>query len=56
MNDLKIFKKSKIWGLRTVVDENIEHWFVASDICKAIEIKDTIDALKRLYEDEKSRL
>ena len=39
--------------LRTITDENGEPWFVAADVCKALEINDTSMAVKRLDDDEK---
>ena len=53
MNDLKIFSNEKFGSIRTVIKDN-EPWFVAADVCKALEIGNTSDALKRLDEDEKA--
>lgn len=55
MKELKIFDNEEFGQVRTIVGEGNEPWFVASDICKSLEIKNTTDALKRLDEDEKSR-
>jgi len=55
MKNLKIFENEQFGEVRTILVEN-EPWFVASDICKALEIKNTTDAIKRLDYDEKSRL
>ena len=55
MKDLKIFENNEFGKIRATLDENGEPWFVASDVCKSLEIKNTTDALKRLDEDEKSR-
>ena len=33
-----------------------EPWFVAADVCKALEVINPSDALKRLDEDERARL
>lgn len=38
--------------VRTVVRDDGEIWFVASDVCKALEISNTSDALRRLDVDE----
>lgn len=54
MNDLKIFKNSEFGEIRTIIKDN-EPWFVAIDICKCLDIKNTTDALKRLDEDERTR-
>lgn len=55
MKNLKIFNNHEFGKIRATLDENGEPWFVASDVCKSLEIKNTTDALKRLDEDEKSR-
>ncbi|MBL4837715.1 MAG: phage antirepressor KilAC domain-containing protein [Kordiimonadaceae bacterium] len=39
-------------NVRTNTDENGEPWFVASDVCKILEIRNTSDAIKRLDQDE----
>lgn len=40
--------------IRTIVKAD-EVWFVAKDVCEALDIKNTSDALKRLDEDEVTR-
>lgn len=52
MNDLKIFSNEKFGTVRTVLKDN-EPWFVAADVCKALEISNNRDALSRLDADEK---
>ncbi|UZT82111.1 phage antirepressor [Caproicibacterium sp. BJN0003] len=52
MNDLQIFKNSDFGELRTIVKEG-EPWFVAIDVCKALEIANSRMAVDRLDEDEK---
>lgn len=42
--------------IRSMLDENNSPWFVAVDICKALEIKNVTDSMKRLDEDEKATL
>lgn len=54
MNEIQIFRNKDFGEIRTL-EINNEPWFVASDICNSLEIKNTTDALKRLDEDEKSR-
>lgn len=54
MNELQIFNNSEFGQIRTVQLNN-EVWFVASDICKALELSNTTMALERLDEDEKSK-
>lgn len=55
MNELKIFDNEEFGQIRTVT-ENKEPWFVASDICKALDIANTTQAVSRLDHDEKSML
>ena len=54
MNNLTIFQKEEFGEIRTI-EVNNEPWFIASDVCRALEIVNTTDALKRLDDDEKSR-
>jgi len=54
MNKLQIFKNSDFGEIRTVTIDN-EPWFVATDVCRALEIKNATDAVKRLDEDEVTR-
>lgn len=42
--------------LRTLTDEAVESWFVAKDVCDILEISNPSDALKRLDDDERSRV
>ena len=50
MNDLQIFKSEQFGEIRTV-EINGEPWFVAADVCRALEIDRT--ATRRLDDDEK---
>lgn len=52
MSDLQIFKNPEFGKLRTII-KNGEPWFVAKDICAALEIANNRDALSRLDDDEK---
>lgn len=54
MNELTIFEKEEFGKLRTVTVDN-EPWFVASDVCNALEISNTTMALQRLDADERSK-
>lgn len=54
MNDLQIFENSEFGKLRTVEIDG-EPWFVASDVCKALELGETHVAMRRLDDDEKGR-
>ena len=51
MNGLQLFQKEG-WRVRTLVRDG-EPWFVASDVCKALEIANGPDAVGRLDLDEK---
>ena len=51
MNDLQIFKNSDFGELRTIVKEG-EPWFVAIDVCKALEVSNPTVAVSRLDSDE----
>lgn len=55
MNELQIFNSSEFGQIRTVTKDN-EPWFVATDICKALELSNPTKAMERLDEDEKSKL
>lgn len=55
MNNLKIFENAEFGQIRTT-SINGEAWFVASDICKVLEITNTTQAMQRLEVDEKSML
>lgn len=52
MNELQIFTNDTFGEVRTVVKDN-EPWFVAADVCRALEIRNNRDAVERLDEDEK---
>lgn len=52
MNKLQIFENSEFGKIR-VTEINSEPWFVAADVCRALEISDTWNALQRLDDDEK---
>lgn len=54
MNNLTIFQNEEFGEVRTIQLNN-EPWFIASDVCRALEIANTSDAIKRLDDDEKSK-
>lgn len=54
MEQLQIFQNSEFGEIRTVTKDN-EPWFVASDICKALDLSNATMAMERLDEDEKSK-
>ena len=53
MNELKIFENNQFGKVRVQVINN-EPWFVAKDVCDALDIKNSRQALTRLEEDEKA--
>lgn len=52
-NEIQIFSNETFGQLRTI-KINGEIWFVAKDVCDALEIKNSRDALTRLDTDEKN--
>lgn len=52
MNDLKIFE-SEAFGKIRVLEKDGEPWFVAADVCRALEHSNNRMALERLDDDEK---
>lgn len=55
MNEIKIFTNDQFGQIRTI-NQNGEPWFVAADVCRALEIANPTMALERLDEDEKMTL
>lgn len=51
-NNIQVFNNDRFGEVRSVVKDG-EPWFVAGDVCKALEIKNNRDALGRLDDDEK---
>lgn len=52
MNDLHIFENKDFGKVRTVT-LNGAPWFVAADVCRALDIANSRDAVKRLDDDER---
>lgn len=52
MNTLTVFDSEQFGRMRSVLIED-EPWFVAADVCRALDISNVSDALKRLDADEK---
>lgn len=52
MNELKIFENPEFGKVR-VTDQNGEPWFVAADVCRALDIGNSRQAVARLDDDEK---
>ena len=53
MNNLQIFKSEEFGEIR-VVEKEGQPWFVASDICKVLDVQNATQALYRLDDDERS--
>lgn len=53
-NDITVFSNDEFGAVRTVVVNN-EPWFVAKDVCKALEISNPTVATGRLDDDERSK-
>ena len=53
MQELKIFESAEFGEIR-VAEINGEPWFIAADVCRALEVKNGRDAIARLDEDEKN--
>lgn len=53
MNELKVFENPQFGSIRTVMKGN-EPWFVAADVCRALEIQNYTQAVSRLDEDERA--
>ena len=54
MNELQIFKNSEFGEIRTVTKNN-EPWFVAIDVCNALELSNPTVVVGRLDEDERTK-
>lgn len=54
-NKIKVFENAEFGYVRTVTI-NGEPWFVASDVCKALEINNVSMAISRLDDDEKNTI
>lgn len=54
MNELQIFKNSEFGEIRTV-SKNNEPWFVAIDVCNALELSNPTVVVGRLDEDERTK-
>lgn len=52
MNELQVFESAQFGQVRTVQKDG-EPWFVAADVCRALDVRNNRDALSRLDNDEK---
>ena len=55
MNNLQVFNNEEFGEIRTITVEG-EIWFIATDVCRALEIKNVSDAVDRLDDDEKNTI
>lgn len=53
MNDIMIFENPSFGQVRTVMQGN-DPWFVAADVCRALDIGNVTDAIGRLDADERT--
>ena len=53
-NEITVFQNDQFGSVRTII-RNGEPWFVAADVCRALELGDTHKAVERLDDDEKGR-
>lgn len=54
MNEIKIFTNDQFGQIRTI-NQNGDPWFVASDVCNALDLGEVHVAMRRLDDDEKDR-
>lgn len=54
MEQLQVFNNEEFGEIRTVIISN-EPWFVASDICKSLDLTNPTMALQRVDDDEKAK-
>ena len=55
MTDIQPFTHEQFGTIRTITDASGEAWFVATDICAALDLSNTTVALQRLDADERSK-
>ena len=53
-NGITVFQNDQFGSVRTIIRDG-EPWFVAADVCRALELGDTHKAVERLDDDEKGR-
>ena len=54
MNELQIFNSEEFGEIRTITKDN-EPWFVASDICRSLDLSNPTMAMQRSDDDEKAK-
>lgn len=55
MNDMQVFENPVTGGELRTLEKNGEVWFVAADVCRALDHSNVTVALDRLDEDEKAK-
>lgn len=55
MNEMQVFEREEFGQIRTITRDG-EPWFVAVDVCRALEHSNVSSALERLDDDERSKL
>lgn len=53
MDELQVFRNEEFGEIRTV-EQGGDTWFIANDVCRALELDNSRQALSRLDEDEKN--
>lgn len=53
MNELRVFENNEFGRIRTI-EQNGEPWFVAADVCRALELEQVTNAIRKLDDDEKA--
>lgn len=53
MEEIQVFQSAQFGQVRTTIRDG-EPWFVAADVCRALEVKNARDAVARLDDDEKN--
>lgn len=53
MNELQVFQNDQFGQMRTVQKDG-QPWFVAADVCRALELGQVTNTIRRLDEDEKA--
>ena len=54
MNELQIFNSEEFGEIRIIAKDN-EPWFVASDICRSLDLSNPTMAMQRIDDDEKAK-
>lgn len=53
MNEMQIFQNEQFGEVRSIIQDG-EPWFIAADVCKALEIGQVTNSIRRLDADEKA--